>query len=77
MRALRAALSRASCLAADFSPANQTPEWCLGIEVTSLRADLAEAVGFAGRRVDLVVRFGYAPDLPFSLRRPVSAVLQP
>jgi hypothetical protein len=49
----------------------------LGIEVTSLRADLAEAVGFAGRRVDLVVRFGYAPDLPFSLRRPVSAVLQP
>jgi len=45
------------------------------VEVATMRPQFAEAVGFSGRRVDLVVRFGYAPDLPFSLRRPVSAVL--
>lgn len=45
------------------------------VEVPATRAAFADAVGFPGRRVDLVVRFGYAPDLPFSLRRPVSAVL--
>lgn len=45
------------------------------VEVAAMRAQFAEAVGFSGRRVDLVVRFGYAADLPFSLRRPVSAVL--
>lgn len=45
------------------------------VEVATMRRQFAEAVGFSGRRVDLVVRFGYAPDLPFSLRRPVSAVL--
>lgn len=45
------------------------------VEVASMRAGFAEAVGFKGRRVDLVVRFGHAPDLPFSLRRPVDAVL--
>ncbi|MBX9616755.1 MAG: hypothetical protein K2X25_14260 [Caulobacteraceae bacterium] len=32
--------------------------------------------GVTGRRVDLLVRFGYAPDLPFSLRRPAAAVLR-
>ncbi|WP_300578010.1 Tat pathway signal protein [Phenylobacterium sp.] len=45
------------------------------VEVAAMRPSFAEAVGFGGRRVDLVVRFGYAPELPFSLRRPVSAVL--
>lgn len=45
------------------------------VEVAAMRSQFSEAVGFGGRRVDLVVRFGYAPDLPFSLRRPVSAVL--
>jgi hypothetical protein len=45
------------------------------VEVPSLRAGFANAVGFPGRRVDLVVRSGYAADLPFSLRRPVSAVV--
>jgi hypothetical protein len=45
------------------------------IEVAAIRPQFADAVGFSGRRVDLVVRFGYAADLPFSLRRPVSAVL--
>lgn len=45
------------------------------VEVAAMRSQFADAVGFGGRRVDLVVRFGYAADLPFSLRRPVSAVL--
>lgn len=45
------------------------------VEVAAMRPQFAEAVGFSGRRVDLVVRFGYGPDLPFSLRRPVEAVL--
>jgi hypothetical protein len=44
------------------------------VEVQSLRAAFAETVGFPGRRVDLVVRFGTAPHLPFSLRRPVAEV---
>ncbi|MDP2213513.1 Tat pathway signal protein [Phenylobacterium sp.] len=45
------------------------------VEVAAMRPQFSEAVGLGGRRVDLVVRFGYAPDLPFSLRRPVNAVL--
>jgi hypothetical protein len=40
-----------------------------------MRAQFAGRVGFDGWRVDLVVRLGYAPDLPFSPRRPESAVL--
>lgn len=44
-------------------------------EVIASRAPLADLLSMPGRRVDLVVRFGYAPDLPFSLRRPVAAVL--
>lgn len=45
------------------------------VEVSAMQPQFADAVGFSGRRVDLVVRFGYAADRPFSLRRPVSAVL--
>ena len=33
------------------------------------------AMGLAGQRPDLVVRFGRGPALPRSLRRPVEAVL--
>jgi hypothetical protein len=44
------------------------------IEVTSLRGKFAEAHGFAGR-VNLIARFGYAPEMPQSLRRPVGTVL--
>lgn len=44
-------------------------------EVPASRAPLADLLGMPGKRVDLVVRFGYAPDLPFSLRRPTEAVL--
>lgn len=45
------------------------------VEVASLRGSFASAVGVAGRRPDLVVRFGHGPKLPPSLRRPVAAVL--
>jgi len=45
------------------------------VEVATLRPDLAALVGLAGRRPDLVMRFGYGPALPFSARRSVDAVL--
>ena len=47
------------------------------IEVARLRQDLATLVGASGRRPDLVMRFGYGPELAFSPRRPVGAVLSP
>lgn len=45
------------------------------VEVASLRPALASLVGLPGRRPDLMMRFGYGPSLPFSPRRPVSAVM--
>jgi hypothetical protein len=45
------------------------------VEVPSARLPFAAAVGLAGQRPDLVVRFGRGPALPRSLRRPVQAVL--
>jgi nitroreductase len=45
------------------------------VEVAALRPELARLVGLPGRRPDLVMRFGYGPALPFSLRRSVDAVL--
>jgi hypothetical protein len=45
------------------------------VEVPSLRPELAALVGMAGRRPDMVMRFGYGPLLPYSARRPVAAVL--
>lgn len=45
------------------------------VEVPSVRPLFASAVGLAGQRPDLVVRFGRGPTLPSSLRRPVQAVL--
>jgi Nitroreductase family len=45
------------------------------VEVAALRESFASAVGVAGRRPDLVVRFGRGPKLPPSLRRPVAAVM--
>ncbi len=32
-------------------------------------------LGFGGMRPDLVIRFGYAPLLPMSMRRPVKDVI--
>jgi len=45
------------------------------VEVGPVRPQFAAALGLAGQRPDLVVRFGRGATLPFSLRRPVSAVL--
>ncbi len=45
------------------------------VEVAALRPALGGLVGAPDRRPDLVMRFGYAPALPYSLRRPVEAVL--
>lgn len=45
------------------------------VEVPSVRTQLGTYLGLGEQRSDLVVRFGYAPDLPFSMRRPVEQVL--
>ncbi|MGD9833112.1 MAG: Tat pathway signal protein [Piscinibacter sp.] len=45
------------------------------VEVASLRPSFAGFLGMAGRRPDLVLRFGRGPTLPPSLRRPLHAVL--
>ena len=45
------------------------------VEVPSVRPLFAAAIGLAGQRPDLVVRFGRGPALPPSMRRPVQAVL--
>jgi hypothetical protein len=45
------------------------------IEVPSVRSDFARWLGMPDVRPDLVIRFGRAPAMPMSLRRPVSAVL--
>lgn len=47
------------------------------VEVEEFRRELASLVGLPGRRPDLVMRFGYGPELPYSARRPVRATLQP
>ena len=46
------------------------------VEVERFRPLLAELAGFAGRRPNLLVRFGYAPHVTYSLRRPLDAVLR-
>ncbi len=45
------------------------------VEVPAVRSPFAAAIGLAGQRPDLIVRFGRGPKLPASLRRPVQAVL--
>ncbi len=45
------------------------------VEVATLREQLANWLGVGSRRPDLVVRFGYGPEMPKSLRRPVTDVL--
>ncbi|MBB5747557.1 nitroreductase [Brevundimonas variabilis] len=44
------------------------------VEVAGLRPELASLIGMAGRRPDLIMRFGYGPTLPYSARRPASLV---
>jgi hypothetical protein len=45
------------------------------VEVASVRSEFSKWLGVNGRRPDLVVRYGYAPLMPKSLRRPVEDVL--
>jgi len=45
------------------------------VEVPSVRSEFARWLGMPDTRPDLVIRFGRAPAMPMSLRRPVSAVL--
>jgi hypothetical protein len=45
------------------------------VEIPSVRHDFARWLGMPNARPDLVIRFGRAPAMPMSLRRPVSEVL--
>ncbi len=45
------------------------------VEVAAARSQFAAHLGLGVRRPDLVVRFGRGPEMPRSLRRPVSAVI--
>lgn len=47
------------------------------VEVTGLRRQLASLLGLGRRRPDLVVRFGRGPAMPYALRRPLEAVIEP
>lgn len=40
------------------------------VEVEALRPELAGLISLPGRRPDIVMRFGYGTNLPFSARRP-------
>lgn len=45
------------------------------VEVAAIRPQFAASLGLTSGRPDLVVRFGYGPEMPKSLRRPVEAVI--
>lgn len=45
------------------------------VEVPGLRHQFAAWLGLGKRRPDLVVRFGYGPEMPRSLRRPLGNVV--
>lgn len=45
------------------------------LEVASVRPQLQSLLGLGQRRPDLLLRFGHAPPMPRSLRRPLDAVL--
>lgn len=47
------------------------------VEAPAVRGQLASYLGVGERRPDLVMRYGYAPEMPRSLRRPVDQVLAP
>lgn len=47
------------------------------VEVVSARSEFSKWLGMNGGRPDLVIRFGYAPAMPKSLRRPIEdAIVQ-
>ncbi len=45
------------------------------VEVAAFRPQLASLLGIGAKRPDLVVRFGYGPDMPMSMRRPLADVM--
>ena len=45
------------------------------VEVPTVRTQLANFLNIGNRRTDLLIRFGYGPELPKSLRRPIEAVI--
>lgn len=45
------------------------------VEIAAIRPDFANWLGIGDRRPDLVIRYGYAPPMPRSLRRPVRDVI--
>ena len=45
------------------------------VEVPAFRPELLRLAGRAEGRADFIVRFGYGPEMPRSLRRPVDAVV--
>ncbi len=45
------------------------------VEVPAVRYEFARWLGVGDRRPDLVVRFGYAPPMPMSMRRPARSVI--
>ena len=45
------------------------------VEVPEIRRELQKLMGLDDRRPNLIVRFGYGPDMPRSLRRPVDDVI--
>ncbi|MFN3472704.1 MAG: hypothetical protein ACK4ZW_01535 [Blastomonas sp.] len=45
------------------------------VEVAAFRPQLAALLGIGARRPDLLVRFGYGPQMPMSMRRPVADVM--
>lgn len=45
------------------------------VEVPQFRPELAALLGIGTRRPDLLVRFGYAPPMPYSMRRPLADVM--
>jgi hypothetical protein len=45
------------------------------VEVSTLRPQFAAYLGIGARRPDLIVRFGYGPAMPPSLRRPIDDVI--
>ena len=46
------------------------------IEVPAVRPAFADWLGIPGRRPDLVIRFGKAPPMPMSIRRPLDDVIE-
>jgi hypothetical protein len=47
------------------------------VEVSAVRPAFADWLGIPDRRPDLVVRFGKAPRMPMSIRRPLDEVVPP